>query len=241
MPGPDSRNLLWLPKVGVIALVVAAYFFVPGVSDFLNSGIAYLRARDYDGLRDFILAYGAWAPVTSILLMTVQSAIPLVPGLALTIANAWIFGWQAGAVYSWIGALCGAMLDFGISRWYGRGPATCFINPRWLDRIDWFFRKYGIAAIFVTRLTPVIPFKIISYGSGLTCMPFWQFAVATGIGQAPAIALYSYIGQNIGRSIRVTLIFTGIITLFGILTYYYRDRLDKYFFPDAEDVETKDE
>lgn len=223
-------------KVGVLGLVLAAYYLVPGLREFLHDGFSFLKARDFEGLRTFILSFGMWAPVSSVLLMTVQSVFPLVPGIALTLANAWIFGWQMGSVYSWIGALCGAVLDFGIARWYGRPVVECFVSCRYLDMTNRFFHRYGIVAIFITRLTPVIPFKLVSYGSGLTCMRPFDFALVTGIGQAPAILLYSFLGHNIGRSIQVTVVITVILILLGAATYYYRVPLERYFLPDEKEI-----
>ena len=72
--------------------------------NFSIAGITYLRYRDFEGLRQFILSYGFWAPVASIALMAIQSLVPFVPGIIITITNAWIFGWQDGAFYSWVGA-----------------------------------------------------------------------------------------------------------------------------------------
>jgi len=220
----------YVVKLGVLALALTAYFYLPGIQEFITNGIAYLRLRNFEGLRQFILAYGVWAPVTSIFLMAIQSMVPLVPGIAITITNAWIFGWELGAFYSWVGALLGATIDFGIARWYGRPVVERVINGKMLDKADGFFKKNGVLAVFITRLTPIVPFKVISYGAGLTKMPFCRFALATGTGQTPAIVLYSFIGQSLTHSLRTTITVTSLLLLLGITAYYYRARLEKYFF-----------
>jgi uncharacterized membrane protein YdjX (TVP38/TMEM64 family) len=220
----------YLVKLGVLALAFAAYFYLPGIQEFITNGLAYLRLRNFEGLRQFILAYGVWAPLTSISLMAIQSMVPFVPGIAITITNAWIFGWELGAFYSWIGALLGATLDFEIARWYGRPVVERFISGKMLDKADGFFKKNGVLAVFITRLTPIVPFKVISYGAGLTKMPHFRFAIATGIGQAPAIVLYSFIGQNLTRSLRATIAVTSLLMVLGFTAYYFRDTLEKYFF-----------
>lgn len=235
MAEPTNKNFhVW--KGLVLASAVAAYFFVPGVRAFLATGIHYLGHRDFEGLRLFILAYGVWAPVTSIALMTVQSMVPLVPGVAITLTNAWIFGWEYGALYSWIGALAGAAVDFGIARWYGRPVVERFVRARYLDLTDHFFKRHGVLAVFVTRLTPVIPFKVISYGAGLTAMTFQQYVVATGIGQTPAIVLYSFLGQHLTRSIRWAILGTTLLILASALIYYYRNEIERRFFSRKDDL-----
>lgn len=229
MAEPTGRSL-YLLKGMVLAGAVAAYFLVPGAREFVATGVGYLHHRDFEGLRIFILSYGLWAPATSIALMTVQSMVPLVPGLAITISNAWIFGWEYGALYSWLGALAGAALDFGIARWYGRPVVERFVRPKYLDLTDQFFKRHGVLAVFVTRLTPVIPFKVISYGAGLTAITFRQYLLATGIGQTPAIMLYSFLGQHLTRGIRWAILITTILILASVLVYYYRNEIERRLF-----------
>ncbi|MDR3564873.1 MAG: TVP38/TMEM64 family protein [Negativicutes bacterium] len=229
MTEPSAKTVYAL-KFGVLGVVIAAYCLLPDVHFFVATGVGYLEDRDFEGLRQFILSYGVWAPVTSIFLMAVQSTVPLVPGLIITITNAWIFGWQYGALYSWLGALLGAMLDFGIARWYGRPMVERFVKGHHLDTTDRFFQQHGVLAVFVTRLTPVIPFKVISYGAGLTTISLCQFLLATGIGQTPAIVLYSILGQHLARGIRWAIAITSSLIVLGVAAYYYRNEIERRLF-----------
>lgn len=221
---------LYIWKISLLIVAVLAYFHIPGWQEFFSTGIGYLRYRDFEGLRQFILSYGVWAPVASIGLMVVQSLVPFVPGLFITITNAWIFGWQQGAFYSWVGGLLGAILDFGVARWYGRLVVERFVNRKYLTKVDGFLNKNGLAAVFITRLTPIIPFKVVSYGAGLTTMSLWRFVIATAIGQAPAIILYSILGQSITHNIRVTIGITSLIVVISGTAYYYREKIKDGFF-----------
>jgi uncharacterized membrane protein YdjX (TVP38/TMEM64 family) len=221
-------------RIGVVIVAIVAYLYLPGIPQFLEDGITYLWYRDFEGLRQFILAYGLWAPVCSILLMTLQSLVPFVPGLAITITNAWIFGWQYGAIYSWMGALMGASLDFGIARWYGRPVVEKFVDVKCLKIMNTFLQRHGILSVFITRLTPIIPFKVVSYGVGLSTLSFAQFVIATAIGQAPAILLYSIIGQNITHSAHATIMIASVLIIIAAIVHYYRDDLERRFSSDKE-------
>lgn len=227
-----KKNLLY--KLSVLAAAISAYFFIPGVQEFIVTGITYLKLRDFDHLRQFILSHGMWAPFISIALMALQSLVPLVPGLAITLTNAWIFGWHYGALYSWFGALIGAMLDFGIARWYGRPVAERFVEARYLTIADNFFNKHGTFAVFITRLTPIVPFKVVSYSAGLTAIPLSHFIIATGLGQTPAIILYSILGQDLIHNFRPVLAITTLLILISILLYYFRDIIERRFFSNKD-------
>lgn len=233
-----ARSIVTTPmnlcRIGVLVFALIAYYYIPGLQEFLNKGLAYLRYRDFEGLRQFILSYGFWAPLASIALMVVQSLVPFVPGLIITITNAWIFGWQYGAFYSWVGGLLGAILDFGIARWYGPLVVGKGIDNKYFNRIDQVLQKHGVVAVLLTRLTPIIPFKVVSYGAGLTSMSFWKFVSATAIGQAPATILYSILGQNITHNIRITIGITSLLIVIGVIVYCYREEIKRRFFSSEE-------
>lgn len=225
---------IYIYKISLLVFAFIAYHYIPGLQEFLDMGLTYLRYRDFQGLRQFILSYGFWAPLVSIGLMTIQSLLPFVPGLIITITNAWIFGWQYGAFYSWVGALLGAMLDFGIARWYGRFAVEKMVNQKYLAITDEFLKKYGVLAIFLTRLTPIIPFKVVSYGAGLTSLSFWRFMGATAIGQGPAIILYSVLGHNITHHVRITIFITSLLFAIVLILYCYREKIKEKFFMKKE-------
>jgi uncharacterized membrane protein YdjX (TVP38/TMEM64 family) len=220
----------FLLKIGVLILIIAAYFFIPGIKEFILTGTGSLKNRQFHELKEFVLSYGVWAPVTSIALMATQSLVPFVPGLLITVTNAWIFGWQYGAIYSWLGALIGAVLDFGVARWYGRPLVEKIVNHRYLQAMDEHLHQHGILAVLITRIIPVLPFKVISYGAGLTIIPIRQFIIATGIGQTPGIILYSILGQNLLHSLQATLIVTALLIVAAMLVYYYRMDIERYFY-----------
>ncbi|MDD4600251.1 TVP38/TMEM64 family inner membrane protein YdjZ [bioreactor metagenome] len=228
MAEPSTKKI-YLIKLSVLLLAALACFSCPGLKEFVISSASYLQNHDFENLREFILSYGLWAPLTSIAIMTLQSLVPLVPGLIITMTNAWIFGWQYGAFYSWVGAFLGAMIDFGIARWYGRPIAEKLVNPKYLSITDSFFIKHGIMTVFITRLTPIIPFKVISYGAGLTALAISQFAFATGIGQIPAIILYSFFGQTLTKSLHMIVAVTLLLVGIGLGAFYCRNLIERRF------------
>lgn len=228
MSQPASRIGI-IMKIGAMLVLAAAFFFLPGVREFMLTGISFLQQCNFHELRGFILDYGAWAPLTSIALMSLQSLVPFVPGLVITVANAWIFGWHYGAVYSWIGALIGALLDFCIARWYGRPLVERMMKKTYLRLVDSYLQKHGVVAILISRIIPVIPFKMISFGAGLTVIPVRQFVIATATGQIPGIVLYSILGQNLLNNAYAMLVATGLLLGVAALVYYYRVRLENYF------------
>lgn len=213
------KNKRTLMKIGVIVLVLMIYFFVTPIKVMINQMIFYLSSLDIDSLKQYILSYGALAPIISFILMIVQSVAAPLPAFLITFANAALFGWVWGAVLSWSSAMAGAALCFFIAKFLGRDVVERLTSKYAIDSIDEFFDKYGKYTILVCRLLPFISFDIVSYAAGLTSMKFLPFFIATGIGQLPATIVYSYVGGMLTGGTK--LFVTGLLILFALTIVIY--------------------
>lgn len=213
------KNKRTLMKIGVIVLVLIIYFFVTPIKVMINQMIFYLSSLDIDSLKQYILSYGALAPIISFILMIVQSVAAPLPAFLITFANAALFGWVWGAVLSWASAMAGAALCFFIAKFLGRDVVERLTSKYAIDSIDEFFDKYGKYTILVCRLLPFISFDIVSYAAGLTSMKFLPFFIATGIGQLPATIVYSYVGGMLTGGTK--LFVTGLLILFALTIVIY--------------------
>lgn len=180
-------------------LMLPLLYFIPPFHGYINFLIKLLLSADLGKIRHFILSFGVWAPIISILLMMFQAIIAPLPALVLVLANAWAFGWLWGAVYSWLGGIFGATLCFYIARWYGRPAVERIFGTAKVAKVDNFFLKYGKFAVLVARLTPILSFDLISYSAGLTAIGLGSFLWATALGQLPAVILYSLLGNNLSK------------------------------------------
>ena len=213
------KNKRTLMKIGVVVLVLMLYFFVTPIKVMINQMIFYLSSLDIDSLKQYILSYGALAPIISFILMIVQSVAAPLPAFLITFANAALFGWKWGAFLSWSSAMAGAALCFFIAKFLGRDVVEKLTSKYAIDSIDEFFDKYGKYTILVCRLLPFISFDIVSYAAGLTSMKFLPFFIATGIGQLPATIVYSYVGGMLTGGTK--LFVTGLLILFALTIVIY--------------------
>lgn len=199
---PRKRQLA--VSVALVLAAAAAYAFVPGVREWVSVAIDVLARGDVTYVRDYLLGFGAWAPVVSATLMILQSIAAPLPAFVVTFSNGLLFGWAWGALLSWSSAMAGAALCFWIARSLGRPVVEKLAGGSSAVEVsDLFFERYGDRAVLIARLLPFVSFDIISYGAGLTSMGFWRFFIATGLGQLPATIVYSYLGQNLTGSVRI--------------------------------------
>ena len=201
---------------------VLAYFFIPAVNQIFNKIFVMFASGDFTEVKQFISSYGVYAASISFALMVLQSIVAPLPAFVLTFANANLFGWWQGAILSWSSAMAGAAVCFYIARILGRDVAERLTSKTGLKQIDEFFEKYGNNTILICRLLPFVSFDYVSYAAGLTSMSFWDFFIATGIGQLPATIVYSYVGGFLTGGARLFML--GLLIMFSIVSLIFMFR-----------------
>ena len=151
-----------------------------------------LSVQDTD---DLIRSWGGWGVVGSISLMVAHSFIPF-PAEVLAIANGMVYGIFWGTVITWVGAMLGAFLAFGLTRIFGRPFVKMVVSASNWERLDTWSNRQGGVTLLISRLIPVIAFNLINYAAGLTTISCWTFAWATGLGILPLTVLMAVMGAR---------------------------------------------
>jgi membrane protein DedA with SNARE-associated domain len=101
------------------------------------------------------------------------------------------------------GNLIGSIVAYYVGVWGGRPFVERYgryvlISHRDLDTADRWFAKYGEAAVFFSRLLPVVR-TFISLPAGIARMNFPRFVVFSFLGALPWCYLLAYIGVAMGE------------------------------------------
>jgi uncharacterized membrane protein YdjX (TVP38/TMEM64 family) len=184
---PGLRIVLLVAFLLVVFGVAAGWLLAP------PSGIT-LDMTVEDTAR-LIRSWGAWGVAVSIALMVVHSFVPF-PAEILACANGMIYGPVWGTVVTWIGAMLGASVAFGLVRWLGRPFVYRMLKEAQRERLAYWSRDRGGIALLTARLIPVIAFNLINYAAALTQISWWTFLWATAIGILPLTALSAILGDR---------------------------------------------
>ena len=105
-------------------------------------------------IEDTVRSWGMWGIAASIGLMIVHSFIPF-PAEFVAIANGMAYGPLWGTVVTWIGAMCGALVAFALSRALGRPFVEQMIVKKDWQQVDrWVEQRGGHLAFFGRFLSP---------------------------------------------------------------------------------------
>lgn len=101
-----------------------------------------------------------------------------------------------------IGSVAGSVAAYWIGIWVGREFLEKYgkyilITRHDLNIADRFFNKYGEAAVFFSRMLPVVR-TFISLPAGIAKMNFYKFVTYTFAGSLPWCFLLGYAGKKTG-------------------------------------------
>lgn len=212
-----KKTISKIVLIAIIVLTVVLYFVIPSFNATMNNFVSKLGSLNLESVIELIRGYGAYAAVISFFLMILQSILSPIPALLITLSNAAVFGWWKGALLSFWSSMVGAALCFYIARTLGRDVVEKITTKTGLAKVDEFFERYGKNSILICRLLPFVSFDIVSYAAGLTPIKFWDFFIATGLGQLPATVVYSYLGNLAGSTKTIFISIVCVVALSALV------------------------
>jgi uncharacterized membrane protein YdjX (TVP38/TMEM64 family) len=141
-------------------------------------------------VREWINGLGFWGPMVFVLVYILAVVLAL-PGSAITIAGATLFGSVWGVALVSIASTIGASLCFLISRYLARDfILRKFSQNEKFHKLDRMVEEHGAMVVAITRLVPVFPFNVLNYGFGLTGIPLGTYVFWSWLCMLPGTILY---------------------------------------------------
>jgi uncharacterized membrane protein YdjX (TVP38/TMEM64 family) len=187
-----ARYLLILMGIGGVFSFCT--LLLAGEFEEIHEGLRWPPAS-LSGAIEFIRHSGSLGILASIGIMVVHSFVPF-PAELVAIANGMVYGSFWGTLITWVGAMLGASLAFGLARRYGRPFVGRILRRKSAQRLDDWVAQHGAGALFVSRFIPVISFNLINYAAGLLHISWLTFAWTTGLGILPVTILMAVMGEQ---------------------------------------------
>ncbi len=137
----------------------------------------------------------------------------------------------AGAVAN----LVGSLIAYGLAARFGEplllGPGRYVgIRRHHLEMADGWFRKWGLPAVLIGRVLPVIR-TYISFPAGLAKIDLTKFSLLTFVGALPWCAALALVGYVLGRNyerisgpLEKGAIAIALAVAVAVLVWYFRGR-----------------
>lgn len=213
-----QKNLEKLIKIILTIFIVVASFFV----------IKYLPL---ERVRAIIKSGGAFAPLIYILLFSILP-IFFFPVPILALAGGLAFGMWKGSFYTIIGASINCILMYLIAKYIGKEQVDRYLDKHLSEDV-----KKRIASketdigfyLFVLRLTPIIPYNLINYMSGLLDIELKKYIIISILGIMPGTAVYLNMGDKAinykSKEFVLSVVFMVVLVILAnLLTKYLKKK-----------------
>jgi membrane protein DedA with SNARE-associated domain len=175
-------------------------------------------------------------------LMTMESMVFPVPSEAVMPFAGFLIAegkltFAGTILFSTIGSIAGSMISYAMGIWGGRPFIDRFgkyllLDHRDLELTERFFKKYGMATVFVCRFIPVVR-HLISIPAGTGKMRLLPFTIYTVIGAGLWNAILTvagyYLRQNWSRVMQYSHIIDVVVLIFmtGLFCFFIYKHLDR--------------
>lgn len=182
---------------------------------------------------DFIASWGYMA--VALLMAAENACIPIPSELILGFAGFLIFSgkmtYMGALAAGMIGGMAGSIFAYVVGHYGGRSfidkyGKYFFIKKSHVDIAQNWFDKYGLKAVFFSRMLPVVR-TFISLPAGFAHVDMKKFLLLTFAGSLPWTMLILAAGMMLGKSWEImltighqaSLIFVGICALLLVVWY----------------------
>lgn len=157
---------------------------------------------DLQSALDAVAGMGAGGMVAFIFLYAIAT-VAFMPGSVLTLGAGAAFGVPKGFVLVSAGATLGACASFLVGRFLVRERIEKLLSgyPAFAA-VSKAVGSQGRRVVFLTRLSPILPFNLLNYAYGLTRVGFGDYAAASWAGMLPGTLLYVYLGAAAAEAAR---------------------------------------
>lgn len=201
--------------VKLLLLIMALLAFSGGYYEYRAGNLSATL------LRETFASTGVWGPVAFVALYALMAGFGL-PAVIATAAGALLYGKWLGTALNVAGAVAGASIAFGLSRFVARDFVSARIkNFGWYVGFSDGIRENGFYYILFIRLVPLFPFNGVNFACGVTELTFRQYFWATLLGIVPATFVFTNAAAEAGelaeRGFRLTPGLVFALVLFALL------------------------
>ena len=201
----------WLRWLGVAGLIGAAFWLAMTVS---GGGFSVQdTARE---VRDA----GPWGRIAMV--VCIAALVPtVIPTGPFAIVSGYLWGTVEGTVWVVLGASLGGLIAMTMSRaWLARRVEAWLLQRPPMKAVKDALDARGLRIVTALRLSPVVPFGLMSYVAGLSTLPRWQYFIAAFLGGIPWTSVYAVAGSVLAESARALTLDTPELGEGGLLLRY---------------------
>jgi len=220
MQDRQGKYNLWLKLLLLIAIVggLGILFYKTGWVQFF---------LDRERMARFLHSLGPWSFAGFLLLQIVQVVAAPIPGEFVGFLGGYLYGPLVGIVLNTIGLTTGSIINFLLSRTFGRPAVDRFVDPRTMERFDFLLHHKGAFLVFLLFLLPGFPKDYLCYILGLGHLSLMEFIMIGASGRLLGTVMLTFGGSFLRARKYVELsLLAGAAVVIIFLVLAYKDKVE---------------
>jgi uncharacterized membrane protein YdjX (TVP38/TMEM64 family) len=220
MQDRQGKDNLWLKLLLLIAIVggLGILFYKTGWVQFF---------LDRERMARFLHSLGPWSFAGFLLLQIVQVVAAPIPGEFVGFLGGYLYGPLVGIVLNTIGLTTGSIINFLLSRTFGRPAVDRFVDPRTMERFDFLLHHKGAFLVFLLFLLPGFPKDYLCYILGLGHLSLMEFIMIGASGRLLGTVMLTFGGSFLRARKYVELsLLAGAAVVIIFLVLAYKDKVE---------------
>ncbi len=217
-----SKKPLFI-SILILASLVGGYFLFPGMRSWINEAWTVLTSGDENRVESWVSDFGWFGPILLVIAMVVQMFLIIIPSWLLIVVSILAYGPIWGSTIVFIAVFAASSVGYYIGRYLGSSTVTRLLGAKTEQKISYFLKRYGIWAIIITRINPMLSNDAVSFIAGMLEMRYLRFIASTMVGIAPLVIYIAILGE-LTSGLETGLIWGSIVSLLLFVGYIYVDR-----------------
>ncbi|MEN1760186.1 TVP38/TMEM64 family protein [Anoxynatronum sibiricum] len=179
-------------RVLILLVAAAALGIYLTAADSLVAWIAFFRPDD---IQELVRHYGFWGKLLFFGLAAIRPFL-FMPVSVFFITGGIAFGTLQGSAL----AIGGLVISSSLCYWLAHRFQCLFykiVHEKYIRKVQEAAATNLVSKTFSLRVSPGMPFDIISYAAGLTNISYRKFIWGTFLGAIPKGVLYTYLADNL--------------------------------------------
>ena len=203
-----------LKSILVLAIPIG---FALAISYYLQGQFLY----NVEGIKEWLLSFGPFIILVYVILQALSIIIAPIGGFVFALAIIAIFGPKIAVLLLFLTSTPCFLINFYLARRYGRNLVKKVIGEQGLKTVDHFAKDAGTLTLVILRIFQGMNFDYISYGVGLTNIPFKTFFWVNLLGAIPYYGIYYFVMTRFDNLFYSVMAFYALTFLFGGVTILY--------------------
>jgi uncharacterized membrane protein YdjX (TVP38/TMEM64 family) len=236
VPLTDKKTILvkkfgknWKTFLGYGVMLLAfglLLYYYQEVHEYFFQGWHFFSNKER--VNNFVISFGSYAPLVFIGLQILQVLVAPIPGEFTGFVGGYLFGIIPGLIYSTVGLSLGSLFAFWIARRIGMPFVRRFMGQEFMGKFEYIVERHGAFLTFILFLFPGTPKDSFCYLLGLSPMHVATFLVISSVARFPGTLLLTMQGNSVrSEHYRAFFVVLGLLLLLVVLTFIYRDRIEK--------------